>query len=277
MRTCSPWLSLSFVPALALAACGGGGGSPAADAAVDTSTANPQVSAICAISRAASCPTAATCEREVMSLYDSVPARCATQRSAVFACAAASRGTTCAMFAQGSFAGCSAQEAALDACADGDASSPSDATETDAGRDPPAPNSWLGPAVTVGLTLEGAGNTTPQGGEGTASLNIGPTGAPAGSYILSVASTGFPRLGASFDCRAGFTYNESTRSYAFSGDSLLTAPCTVTLDGMTTTLTFTGGTVSTAPAGNTVVRINLTGSGPLAMGAGVMQITYNPL
>lgn len=278
MRSPSSWLSLALLPTFALAACGGNGGSTANDAAVaDGSTANAQVTAICAISRAAACPTSASCERDVMALYDGVPARCATERGAFFSCAAASRGTTCAMFASGSFAGCSAQEAALTACSEGDASSPSDATASDAVSFPPAPNAWLGPAATVGLTLEGAGSATTQAGEGTAELNIGPTGAPAGSYILTVASTGFPRLGATLNCRVGFIYNESSRSYAFSSNSLLTAPCAVTLEGMTTTLTFTSGTVAAAPAGNIYVRLDLTGSGPLATGAGVMQVTYSPL
>jgi hypothetical protein len=278
MRTRSSWRALALVPFFSLAACGSDSGTPAADASVtDSGGVSAQVTAICAISRAASCMTSATCERDVMSLYDSVPARCASERSAFFSCAAASRGTTCAMFAAGQFAGCAAQGAALEACGSSDAATPpSDATASDAGADPPTPNAWQGPAVAVGLSLEGAGRDTPQAGEGMASLGIGPIGGPANGYILSLASPGFPRLGAVLDCRAGFTYSEATRSYTFSSSAMLTGPCTAMLDGMTTTFTVTGGTVSVAPAGNTVVRLNVTAAGALAMGTGVLQVTYTP-
>lgn len=274
-------LALALTTVTTLSACGGSANTvtPPADASVT----GGGVAGVCALSRSLSCSTSATCERDLMGLWDSVPARCAAQRDAYFTCAANARTSTCAMIAMGQFAGCQTQYAALGACADSDASTPptdasnppADASPTTA---PPSPNDWALLPTSVTLTLEGAGATETRFGNGTATLGIGPVGAPAGAHIATFSSMEFPVGNASLDCRVGLLYNASTRAYAFSADPLLTAPCVITnrLDGSTTTLTFTGATVSAiaAPLNGVRLAVNVSGVGALAMGVGTLQIAW---
>lgn len=269
-------LALALTTVSALTACGDS--SPTTSPTTDASTTGGSVAAVCALARSLSCPSSATCERDLMSLWESVPARCVAQRDAFFSCAAGARSSTCAMIASGQFAGCQTQYAALGACVDTDASTtPTDASTASSA---PSPNDWALLPTSVTLTLEGAGETTARFGNGTATLGIGPIGSPANAHIATFSSMEFPVGNASLDCRVGLIYSASTGTYAFSGDPLLTAPCVVTnrIDGSTTTLTFSGATVTVgaAPLNTVSLRVSLTGAGALAMGAGTLQITWTP-
>lgn len=256
-----------------LAAC-----SPAAPAPApaDAAAATP-VDQVCARARALGCASF-DCAM-VRTFSDSVPARCAAQRDAFLRCAAQASGATCADLQAANLPSCTAQRAAIEGCGAGgdDGGATPDASAPDA-MPPgvPAPNDWLGPPRSVGLVFEGAGNPAPESGMGTASLGIGPIGSPANAYILSFESMGSAPVGAPINCRVGLTYDPAARSYAFSGAATLTQPCVAMLLEDSTTLTFTGAAVTVDPAGATVVRVNLTASGFLARGEGVMQITFPP-
>lgn len=253
------------------------GCSPAAPAPApaDAAAASP-VDQVCARARALGCASF-DCAM-VRTFSDSVAPRCAAQRDAFLRCAAQASGATCADLQAANLPACASQRGALESCGAGDdGGATPDASAPDAtSPGVPAPNDWLGPPRSVGLVFEGAGNPAPESGMGTASLGIGPTGGPANAYVLSFESMGSAPVGAPINCRVGLIYDPAARSYSFSGAAALTQPCVAMLLEDSTTLTFTGASVAVDPAGATVVRVNLTASGFLARGEGVMQITFPP-
>lgn len=141
-------LVLSITSVLSLVACGSS--TPATTPADAATSINPNVTAICATVARLDCPLGANvnCARDVMGEFNSTPARCAAQRDAFFACAARATTSTCAMIAEGHFAGCATAETALGTCADGDAS----VAPTDAGSAP----TDTGSAVDAGAAECGA-------------------------------------------------------------------------------------------------------------------------
>lgn len=157
-----------------------------------------------------------------------------------------------------------------------EASAPDAAPDSPSTPAGPTPQEWMtaaNPDGPVDFTLEGFGQSAAQGGQGIAQLNIGPIGAPSNAYIVSVAWENFLGSGTTTDCRAGFLFNQASGAFTFSSDPLLTQPCMVGSAPSTSTLTFTGGTVTRSALGRVNVRLNVTGVGTV-MGTGTMTLAY---
>lgn len=238
---------------------GGGGGGVMAN-----------INTICARSRMQGCPTSMDCETELNALLGGTPMQCRTLVEGYFACAAASQGSTCAMIGEGVFNGCQSMMGAIETCTGGsgaDAGAPAALPSPDMVRYPGEGGETV--------TWERSGQTPQAGTDMQVGFGVTPIGAPANGHQFVVQGN-LPSASHTVNCTAGFLYENGR--YAFSTNSVLTQTCEVRgLDESTSgTLTFTGGALSLAPAGNLVVTLNATLAGGLGTGPVTLRVVFPP-
>ncbi len=257
---------------------GGGGGGSDAGARADTGSdaggggggVMANINTICARSRMQGCPTSANCETELNALLGGTPMQCRTLVEGYFACAAASQGSTCEMIGQGVFNGCQPMMGAIETCTGGSGA------DAGAAATLPSPDMVRYPGEDgEAVTWERSGETPQAGTDMRVGFGLAPFGAPANGHQFVVEGN-FPTASHTATCTAGFLYENGR--YTFSTNSVLTQTCQVRgLDESTSgTLTFTGGALSLAPAGNLVVTLNATLAGGLGTGPVTLRVVFPP-
>lgn len=274
MKLWGVWAVLAACAAGCGDSAGDGGGSDAgaradvgSDAGGGGGGAMASINTICARSRMQGCPTEMTCETELGALLSGTPAQCRSLLQGYFACAAASQGTTCEMIGQGVFNGCQSMMGAVERCVG----------PSDGGTAPalPSPDMVRFPGEDGVLVSWERPGQTPQSNNAMTGFGVTPFGAPANGHQFVVQGS-LPTGSHTLNCTVGFLY-EGGR-YTFSSSDVLTQRCEVMGLDMSDsgTLTFTGGALSLAPAGNLVVTLNATLSGGLGTGPVTLRVVYPP-